>query len=440
MSSSSISAIERMPPQLIKLKGYLINAVANEIGANPISADVIETALQTAYVRSKVQLPETLRQRVFSEITNDLIGYGPIQPFLEDDRISEIMVNGPGIIFVEQDGILFETGAAFDSDEHLIRIINRMVHPLGRRVDADSPAVDARLPDGSRINAVVPPVAVDGPYLTIRKFLPNKMTLDEIVALGALTPHMAEFLQACVAARLNILISGGTSSGKTTMLNILSGMIPGDERIITIEDAVELQLKQRHVVRMETKLPDVDGKGQMLTRDLVRNALRMRPDRIIVGEVRGGESLDMLQAMNTGHSGSLTTLHANTPRDAIARIETMAMMAGVELPLIAIRKQIASALNLIVHQTRLTDGTRKTSQITEVAGMESDIVTLSDIFKFEQTGIGTDGKIQGELRPTGIRPMFSPRLEVVGYKLRGEIFGAGRGMMSSPSTSTGSKY
>jgi pilus assembly protein CpaF len=258
------------------------------------------------------------------------------------------------------------------------------------------------------------------------------MTMEEIIRLGSLTQHMAEFFQACVAARLNILISGGTSSGKTTMLNILSGMIPGDERIITIEDAVELQLKQRHVVRMETRPPDVDGHGEMATRDLVRNALRMRPDRIVVGEVRGGETLDMLQAMNTGHSGSLTTLHANSPRDAIARIETMTMMAGLEIPLIAIRKQIASALDLIVHQTRLQDGTRKTTRVTEVSGMESDVVTLTDIFKFEQTGIGQDGMIAGEIRATGIRPLFTPRLEIVGYKLRGEIFGAGIGTLGAP--------
>jgi pilus assembly protein CpaF len=301
-----------------------------------------------------------------------------------------------------------------------------MIHPLGRRVDADNPTVDARLPDGSRVNAVIPPVAVDGPYITIRKFLKNKMTMDDLLKLGSLTQHMVEFLQACVAARLNILISGGTSSGKTTMLNILSGMIPGKERIVTIEDAVELQLKQRHVVRLETKSPNTDGTGEVTTRDLVRNALRMRPDRIVVGEVRGGEAMDMLQAMNTGHSGSITTLHANSPRDSIARLETLAMMAGLDIPLLAIRRQIDSALNLIVHQTRLQDGTRKTTHITEVGGMEGDVVTLSDIYKFEQTGISSNGKIAGELHATGIRPLFTPRLEVVGFKLRGEIFGAGR--------------
>lgn len=417
-----------LPPELAKLKLYLMTNLANELGS--VQTDglrgQIESRLEALYGRLKLQLPEPVRQQVFKEVLNELVGYGPIQPMLEDPGISEIMVNGVKVIFIEREGVLIETGIGFDDEAHLLRIINRMIHPLGRRVDADNPAVDARLPDGSRVNAVVPPVAVDGPYLTIRKFLANKMTMDEIIALGALTPHMAEFLKACVAARLNILITGGTSSGKTTMLNILSGLIPGDERIITIEDAVELQLKQRHVVRMETKSPGVDGLGGVSTRDLVRNALRMRPDRLVVGEVRGGESLDMLQAMNTGHSGSLTTLHANSPRDAIARIETMALMAGLDLPLIAIRKQIASALNLIVHQTRLQDGTRKTTQITEISGMESDVVTLTDIFKFEQSGIGPDGKILGELRATGIRPLFTPRLEVVGYKLRGEIFGAGK--------------
>jgi len=411
-----------------KLKTYIINTITNEIGANPPPDDQYREAIVNSFERVvaqlNIKLPEDTRKDIFKFVLNELTGYGPIQSFLDDPSISEVMVNSPNLIFIERDGVLIETGTGFDDESHLLRIINRMIHPLGRRIDADSPTVDARLPDGSRINAVVPPVAVDGPYLSIRKFLPNKMTMEEIIKLGSINEHMTEFLEACVAARLNILISGGTSSGKTTMLNLLSGMIPGDERIITIEDAVELQLKQRHVVRMETKPADIDGRGEMTTRDLVRNALRMRPDRIIVGEVRGGEALDMLQAMNTGHSGSLTTLHANTPRDTIARIETMAMMSGIDLPLIAIRKQIASALDLIVHQTRLQDGTRKTTQITEVPGMESNIVTLSDIYKFEQTGIQPDGKITGELRATGIRPMFTPRLEVVGYRLRGEIFGA----------------
>jgi pilus assembly protein CpaF len=371
-----------------------------------------------------LNLPEATRNRFVREVFDELTGYGPIQPLLNDPDISEIMVVGAKKVYIERNGELIQTPIVFDDDAHVMRIIERIVSPLGRRVDADSPAVDARLPDGSRVHIIIPPVAVDGPCLTIRKFLINKMEIADLIQLGSLTDHMAEFLQACVATRLNIIISGGTSSGKTTMLNILSSFIPPNERIITIEDAVELQLKQKHVVRLETKNPNVDGSGEMTTRILVRNALRMRPDRIVVGEVRSGEAMDMLQAMNTGHTGSLTTIHANTPRDAISRIETTCMMAGLDMPLLPIRKQIASAFNLIVHQSRLEDGTRKTTQITEVAGMEGDVVTLTDIFKFEKTGVGPEGKILGELKPTGIRPMFSPRLEVVGYKLGGAIFGA----------------
>jgi pilus assembly protein CpaF len=289
----------------------------------------------------------------------------------------------------------------------------------------DNPTADARLPDGSRVNVVIPPVAVDGPHLTIRKFLQTKMTIDDLVDMEALTPYMAKFLEACVGARLNILVTGNTSSGKTTILNALSGFIPDKERIVTIEDAVELKLKQRHVVRLETKLPNLDGTGSVNVRDLVHNALRMRPDRIVVGEVRGGEAMDMLQAMNTGHTGSLTTLHANSPRDAVSRLETMAMMAGLDMPLLAIRKQIASAINVIVHLARLSDGSRKMTHITELPGMEGDIITLTDIFKFEQSGVTPEGKIIGQLRPTNMRPLFSPRLEAAGFKLGGEIFGAG---------------
>jgi pilus assembly protein CpaF len=415
---------------IAKLKTYLVNTLVNELGAAPPSGErypqVIEQRLNQILTQLGLKLPEVQRKQIFRDVVDELTGYGPIQSFLNDPGISEVMVNGSRLVFIERNGELIETGVTFDDDEHVMRVINRMIHPIGRQVSADSPTVDARLPDGSRVNAVIPPVAIDGPCISVRKFLQNRMTIDELIAIGSLTEHMAEFLRACVAARLNILISGGTSSGKTTMLNILSGFIPGDERIITIEDAVELQLKQRHIVRLETKSPDSEGIGGVTTRDLVRNALRMRPDRIIVGEVRSGEALDMLQAMNTGHSGSITTLHANTPRDAISRLETMVMMAGLDLPLIAIRRQIASAFNLIVHQTRLPDGVRKTTQITEVSGMESDVVTLTDIFKFEQSGITTDGKVVGELRATGIRPFFTPRLEVVGYKLKGEIFGAGR--------------
>jgi len=282
---------------------------------------------------------------------------------------------------------------------------------------------DARLPDGSRVNIAIPPVSVDGPSITIRKFLESKLTIEQIIKLGTMTAHMAEFLQACVASRLNILITGNTSSGKTTLLNLLAASIPDNERIITIEDAAELKLNQKYVVRMETRMPNIDGVGEVATRDLVRNALRMRPDRIIVGEVRSGEAMDMLQAMNTGHDGSLTTLHANSPRDAVSRLETMSMMAGLDMPLIAIRTQIAAAIDLIVHMERLTDGTRKVTHITEVPRMEGDIVTLSDIFKFDQTGVSSKGKILGEMEATGLRPLFTPKLEAAGYRLRGEIFG-----------------
>jgi pilus assembly protein CpaF len=414
---------------LEKFKSYLFDSVTSELARGlPEGEDerrAIRALLTDIYTQTQVKLPHKLRDRILDDVLNDLLGYGPIQPLLDDPGISEVMVNGPDLVFIERDGELFETDVRFRDEGHLVRVINRMIHPLGKRVDSDNPTVDARLPDGSRVNAVTPPVAVDGPLLTVRKFLANRMSIDDLIQLGSLTRHMADFLQACVVARLNILISGPTSSGKTTMLNILTGYIPRQERIVTIEDAVELQLKQRHVVRMETRQATTDGRGEVTTRDLVRNALRMRPDRIVVGEVRSGEALDMLQAMNTGHSGSLTTLHANSPRDAISRLETMAMMAGLEMPLLAIRKQIASAVNLIVHQNRLEDGSRKTTRITEVAGMESDVVTLTDIFKFEQTGIGPDGKITGELKPTGIRPLFTPRLEVAGFRLKGEIFGAG---------------
>jgi pilus assembly protein CpaF len=312
---------------------------------------------------------------------------------------------------------------AFDDDAHVMRIIERIILPLGRRVDADSPTVDARLPDGSRVNAVVRPVALDGPSITIRKFLKDKLTVEQLVDLGTFTANMAEFLRACVLARLNIIISGGTGSGKTTLLNVLSGFIPENERIITIEDAAELQLQQEHVLRMETKPANVEGGGETTVRDLVRNSLRMRPDRIVVGECRGGEALDMLQAMNTGHDGSLTTLHANSPRDALSRLETLVLMAGLELPLKVVRQQVSSAVDLIVQQTRLKDGSRRVTAITEVAGMEGDTIVLTDIFKFEQTGVAEDGKILGDVKATGIRPLFTPRLEAAGYKLGAQIFG-----------------
>jgi pilus assembly protein CpaF len=374
---------------------------------------------------SRAELTPEVRDQVVDSAVADLIGYGPLEPLLRDAEISEIMVNGPDRVFIERNGELLETDVRFQDEAHVMRIIDRIVNPLGRSVDADNPTADARLPDGSRVNVVIPPVAVDGPQITIRKFLQTKMEMADLVRMDALTSYMSKFLEACVVARLNILVTGNTSSGKTTILNALSAFIPAQERIVTIEDAVELKLKQRHVVRLETKLPNIDGSGAVSVRDLVRNALRMRPDRIVVGEVRGGEAMDMLQAMNTGHTGSITTLHANSPRDATSRLETMSMMAGLDMPLLAIRKQIASAINVIVHLARLSDGTRKVTHITELSGMEGEVITLTDIFKFEQTGVNPQGKIVGQLRPTGMRPMFSPRLDAAGFKLGGEYFGLG---------------
>jgi pilus assembly protein CpaF len=421
--------LSQLDARLPRLKEFLINAVSTEMqnqsSVHTQDRATVRRLLLDAYGRTKAELKPEFRDRVVDSALADLIGYGPLELLLPDPEISEIMVNGAKQIFVERNGELLETDVKFDNDEHLLRIIARIVSPLGRRVDADNPTADARLPDGSRVNVIIPPVAVDGPHITIRKFLETKITMDDLVSMDALTPYMATFLEACVETRLNILVTGNTSSGKTTVLNALSGFIPNKERIVTIEDAVELKLKQRHVVRLETKLPNVDGSGAVSVRELVRNALRMRPDRIVVGEVRGGEAMDMLQAMNTGHTGSLTTLHANLPRDAISRLETMAMMAGLDIPLIAIRKQIAAAINLIVHLARLSDGSRKMTHITELSGMEGDIVTLTDIFKFDQTGITPEGKIIGQIRPTGMRPLFTPRLEASGFKLGGEIFGAG---------------
>ncbi len=416
---------ERFP----KLKAYLINTVSpdlqNQSNQKQPGREAIGALLLKAYNRTSADLQPEIRDHIIGSALADLVGYGPLELLLQDKEISEIMVNGARNIFVERNGEVLETDVQFDNDDHLLRIIDRIISPLGRRVEADNPTADARLPDGSRVNVVIPPVAVDGPHLTIRKFLQTKMTMDDLVAMDALTPYMAKFLEACVGTRLNILVTGNTSSGKTTVLNALSGYIPEKERIVTIEDAVELQLKQRHVVRLETKLPNVDGSGAVNVRDLVHNALRMRPDRIIVGEVRGGEAMDMLQAMNTGHTGSLTTLHANSPRDAVSRLETMAMMAGLDMPLLAVRKQIAAAIDLVVHLARLGDGTRKMTHITELPGMEGDVITLTDIFKFEQSGVTPEGKINGQLRATNMRPLFSPRLEAAGYKLGGEIFGAG---------------
>ena len=411
---------------LLKFKKYLIENVGRSMEGEVLQlgdrSEFMKQRLNEVYIQTKVSLPEDIRKQIFVDILDELTGFGPIQPLLDDPDISEVMVNGPKKIFVEKKGKLTRSAVTFDDDDHVLRIIDRIILPLGRRVDADSPTVDARLPDGSRVNAVIRPVSIDGPSITIRKFKKDKLSIDQLIEYDSLNKNMAEFIRACVLAHLNIVISGGTGSGKTTLLNVLSGFIPQEERIITIEDAAELQLQQDHVLRMETKTANVDGRGSVSIRDLVRNSLRMRPDRIVVGECRGGEALDMLQAMNTGHDGSLTTLHANTPRDALSRLETMVLMSGMDLPLKVVRQQISSAVDLIIQQSRLKDGSRKVTAITEVVGMEGETVVLTDIFKFDQTGVGLDGKIAGELKATGIRPIFSPRLEAAGFKLSGDIF------------------
>jgi len=423
------------------LKDHLIQLVGRQLEQNPPGASEYSTRAQQllvqSYQQTRVNLDEGLRNQVLREVMDEVVGYGPIQGYLNDETINEIMVNGPDQVFIERNGKLLLTDVRFENDDHVLRVINRMILPIGRRVDYDSPMVDARLPDGSRVNAVIPPVSVRGPLITIRKFIHSFMQIGDLIKLETLTPVMADFLQACVSARLNVLVSGPTSSGKTTFLNILSNFIPENERIITIEDAVELQLRQVHVINLETKTANMDGGGQITQRDLVRNSLRMRPDRIIIGEVRSAEALDMLQAMNTGHNGSLTTLHANSPRDALSRLETMVLMAGLDLPLRAIRRQIASAINLVIHLGRLTDGRRKVTHISEIVGMEGDIITMADLFLFKQTGVATDGTVLGTMDPTGLRPMFTPRLEAAGYKLAPEIFGAGGKRLATPGRDMG---
>jgi len=381
----------------------------------------IEDAFGRAVEAESLALTRAERKRLLEEITDEVIGLGPLEPLLIDDTVTEVMVNGPEQVYIERAGRLELTNVSFQNDEHVMRIIDRIIAPLGRRIDESSPMVDARLADGSRINAVIPPISLVGPVLTVRKFASTPLTTDDLIRFGTATREMFDFLRACVEARLNIFVSGGTGSGKTTMLNILSSFLSDDERIVTIEDAAELQLRQSHVVTLEARPTNIEGKGEITIRDLVRNALRMRPDRIIVGECRGGEALDMLQAMNTGHDGSMSTGHANAPRDMLARLETMVLFAGVDLPLRAVREQIASAVDLIVHLERLKDGSRKITNITEVQGMEGDVVVLQDIFVFEQSGIA-DGRIQGRLRPTGVQPRFSEKFEVMGIPLPAGLF------------------
>jgi pilus assembly protein CpaF len=384
----------------------------------------IQELFEQVLAEENIVLSRPERHRLYEQISAEILGLGPLQPLLEDESITEIMVNGAKNIYIERSGKIHRVPFTFESDEHVMRIIDRIVAPLGRRIDESSPYVDARLTDGSRVNAVIPPISLVGPVLTIRKFFKNPITIEQLIEFGTVTAEALQFLKACVEAKLNVVISGGTGSGKTTLLNILSQYIPNDERIVTIENAAELQLRQEHVVTLESRPPNIEGKGEVTIRQLVINSLRMRPDRIIVGEIRDEAALDMLQAMNTGHDGSMTTAHANSPRDTLARIETMALMAGMDLPVRAIREQVASAIDLVAHKERMKDGTRKITRITEVSGMEGDVITMTDIFQFEQSGY-EDGKVIGRLRPTGLRPKFIDKIEVAGIHLPATIFGIG---------------
>jgi pilus assembly protein CpaF len=384
----------------------------------------IQDLFDQILIEENFVLSRTEKTRLFEQITAEILGLGPLQTLLEDDTITEVMVNGAKNIYVERRGKIQRAPLAFENNDHVMRIIERIVAPLGRRIDESSPYVDARLQDGSRVNAIIPPVSLVGPVLTIRKFSRTPFSVDQLIQFGSITPEAIQFLDAAVKSRINVVISGGTGSGKTTLLNVLSGFIPADERIITIENAAELQLRQDHVVTLESRPANIEGKGEITIRNLVINALRMRPDRIIVGEIRDEAALDMLQAMNTGHDGSMTTLHSNSPRDTLSRLETMTMMAGMDLPIRAIREQVSSAIDLVVHQERLRDGTRKVVNITEVTGMEGDIITMTDLFVYEQIGY-ENNKVIGRMRPTGLRPKFMEKLEASGIHLPPSVFGIG---------------
>ncbi len=409
-----------------RIQGRLLSELNTlDLGERDQVRHHIEELFNTILAEESMVLSRTERQRLFEAIVAEILGFGPIEILLSDESISEVMVNGPKDIFVERKGNLVRANVVFESNDHVMRIIDRIVAPLGRRVDESSPLVDARLPDGSRVNVVIPPIALNGPTVTIRKFSKKPLTIEDLIRFGSMTPEIAELLRGCVFGRLNMVVSGGTGSGKTTLLNVLSNFIPDDERIITVENAAELQLQQDHVVTLESRPPNIEGRGEITIRDLVINCLRMRPERIVVGECRGGEALDMLQAMNTGHDGSLTTLHANNPRDSLSRLEVMCLMAGMELPVRAIREQVASALDVICQQSRLRDGSRKIMQITEVQGMEGEMITMSDIFEFEQTGL-EGGKIIGRIKPTGIRPKFNQRIEDSGIHIPSSVYGLGK--------------
>jgi pilus assembly protein CpaF len=387
----------------------------------PQMRQMIESLFNQVLAEENLLYTRSSRANLLDWVMSDILGFGPLEPLLEDASITEVMVNGHDNVYIERNGLIEKTAIEFENEGHLMRIIDRIVSPIGRRVDESSPMVDARLPNGYRVNATIPPLSLDGPLLTIRKFAQTPYTAQDLIANGSLNPALVAFLKACVEARVNMVVSGGTGTGKTTLLNVISAFIPSHERIITIEDTAELQMKQEHVVRMEKRPPNVEGKGEVSIRQLVINALRMRPDRIIVGESRGGEALDMLQAMNTGHDGSMTTVHSNSPRDTLRRIETMVLMAGMELPLRAIREQVASALDLIVHVERMRDGTRRVAQVTEVQGMEGDSIILQDLFFFDQTGF-QNGRVLGSLKSTGLRPKFSEKFAVNGIDLPASIF------------------
>ena len=420
--ASQMSETQRSLKQRVKLK--LIAEL--DPSMDTTKSDEVRLRLKMLFEQiiesENLVLTRAEKERLFEELAADVIGFGPIEPLLQDASISEVMVNGPKQIYVESKGKLLLSEIQFDDDDHVRRIIDRIVSPLGRHVDESSPICDARLPDGSRVNVVIPPISLVGPTITIRKFTKEKLRIDDLIRFGSVTPEIAEFMRACVVARLNVVISGGTGSGKTTLLNVLSNFIPDDERIISIEDSAELQLAKEHWVRMETRAANVEGTGAITARDCIKSTLRMRPDRIIVGECRGGEALDMLQAMNTGHDGSLTTAHANTPRDMLSRLETMVLMAGMDLPVRAIREQLSSAVDLIIQQSRMRDGSRKVTFITEVQGMEGDTVILQDVFVFEQEAYEA-GKVAGRVKPTGVRPKFMPKLEDAGIQLPPSIFG-----------------
>lgn len=414
-----------------ELRQRVHGRLIDELGSTLYDSDMPESELkklvfsklEQAVADERIPLSAADRQRLIQSIANDVLGYGPIDPLLHDESVTEIMVNGPDQVFVERAGKAGMAPVSFLDEDHLRRVIEKIVAQVGRRIDESSPLCDARLPDGSRVNAVIPPLAIGGPFLTIRKFSKDPLGIEDLIGFGTLTPAAARFLQACIIGKLNVIISGGTGSGKTTTLNVMSSFIPEGERVITIEDAKELQLGQDHVLCLESRPANVEGKGQVSIRDLVKNSLRMRPDRIVVGECRGGEALDMLQAMNTGHDGSLTTVHANTPRDAMTRIETLTMMAGYDLPIRAIREQMSSAVDLVIQIGRQRDGSRKISHITEVQGMEGDVIILQDIFLFDfSAGVGEDGKLLGTLQPTGVRPKFAEKLSDYGIKLGAEVF------------------